>query len=79
TLGYVNKYIIANASILIIAFLNYKKNNYQWIFVLASLIIKVFIYGKYGISTYLIYLSAQLLSAILAAFIWLRNPTYVKV
>ncbi|ALK94469.1 hypothetical protein JPFTNV_19440 [Francisella tularensis subsp. holarctica] len=79
TLGYVIYDCIANASILIFAFLLYKKNNYAWLFVLASLIIKVFIYGKYGISTSLIYLSAQLLTAILAAIIWLRNPTYVKV
>ncbi|MDE5020760.1 hypothetical protein NAI54_09865, partial [Francisella tularensis subsp. holarctica] len=70
TLVYVIYDCIANASILIFAFLLYKKNNYAWLFVLASLMIKVFIYGKYGISTSLIYLSAQLLTAILAAIIW---------
>ncbi|AEE26881.1 hypothetical protein [Francisella hispaniensis] len=79
TLDYVIYDCIANASILIFAFLLYKKNNYAWLFVLASLIIKVFVYGKYGISTSLIYLSAQILTSLLAAIIWLRNPAYVKV
>ena len=61
-----------------ICFLIFLKNSYAWLFVLASLVIKVFIYGKYGISTLLIYLSAQILTAILAAIVWLRNSTYIK-
>ncbi|APC91005.1 hypothetical protein CGC44_01330 [Francisella opportunistica] len=78
TLDYVIYDCIANACMLVFAFLVFKKNSYAWVFVLASLILKVFIYGKYGISTSLIYLSAQILAAILAAMVWLRNPTYIK-
>ncbi|AXH29327.1 hypothetical protein [Francisella opportunistica] len=78
TLDYVIYDCIANACMLVFAFLVFKKNSYAWVFVLASLILKVFIYGKYGISTSLIYLSAQILTAILAAMVWLRNPTYIK-
>ena len=61
-----------------ICFFDFLKNSYAWLFVLASLVINVFIYGKYGISTSLIYLSTQILTAILAAIVWLRNSTYIK-
>ncbi|MBK2267650.1 hypothetical protein [Francisella philomiragia] len=78
TLDYVIYDCIANACLLGFAVLLYKKNKYAWMFVLASLIIKVFIYGKYGITTSSVYLSAQIVTTVVAGYIWLKQSNYTK-
>ncbi|MED7788205.1 hypothetical protein [Francisella sp. 19X1-34] len=77
TLDYVIYDCIANICLLIFAFLAFKNIRFAWILVLASLIIKVFIYGKYGLTSSFIFLSAQILMSIFASVIWLRDPRYV--
>ncbi|ASG67475.1 hypothetical protein fh0823_00810 [Francisella halioticida] len=78
TLNYVIYDCIANVCLLIFAFLVLKNIKFAWILVLASLVIKVFIYGKYGLSSSFIYLSAQILVTVLAGVVWLREPIYVQ-
>ncbi|QIW10757.1 hypothetical protein [Francisella sp. LA112445] len=76
TLNYVIYDCIANICLLAFAFLALKSVRFAWILVFASLIIKVFIYGKYGLSSSFIFLSAQIFVAIFAGVIWLREPIY---
>lgn len=78
TLDYVIYDCIANACLLAFASLSFKRIRFSWVLVLASLTIKIFIYGKYGIATSSIFLSAQILSAVLVTIVWLREPTYIK-
>ncbi len=79
TLNYVIYDCIANICLLVFAFLVLKNIRFAWILVLASLVIKVFIYGKYGLSSSFIYLSAQILMAVIAGVVWLREPVYAQV
>lgn len=78
TLNYVIYDCIANICLLIFAFLVLKNIRFAWVLVLASLVIKIFIYGKYGLLSSFIYLSAQILVAVLAGVVWLREPKYTQ-
>lgn len=78
TLDYVIYDCIANVCLLGFAFLTFKNIRFAWVLVLASLAIKVFVYGKYGLSSSFIYLSAQIFMAVFAGVVWLREPAYIK-
>ncbi|WP_150468129.1 hypothetical protein [Francisella sp. SYW-9] len=79
TLNYVIYDCIANICLLAFAFSALRSIRFAWILVFASLVIKVFIYGKYGLTSSFIYLSAQMFTAIFAGVIWLREPKYAPV
>lgn len=79
TLDYVIYDCIANACLLGFAILVIMSNRFAWLLILCNLAIKVFIYGKYGMSTSSIYLSAQILTSLIATIAWLREPIYLKV
>lgn len=76
TLDYVIYDTIANGCLLAFAILIFRDIRFAWFLVLASLIIKIFIYGKYGMFSSFIYLSAQILTSIIAATVWLKEPRY---
>ncbi|MED7820081.1 MULTISPECIES: hypothetical protein [unclassified Francisella] len=78
TLDYVIYDCIANVCLLGFAFLAFRNIRFAWVLVLASLAIKVFVYGKYGLSSSFIYLSAQIFMAVFAGVVWLREPAYIK-
>lgn len=78
TLDYVIYDSIANACFLAFAFLIFKRIRFAWFLVLASLAIKVYVNAKYGMTVSFIYLSAHILSTLIAAVVWLRDPTYTK-
>ncbi|AIT09927.1 membrane protein [Candidatus Francisella endociliophora] len=76
TLNYVIYDTIANGCLLAFAILIFKNIRFAWFLILASLAIKVFIYGKYGMFSSSIYLSAQILTSIIATVVWLKEPCY---
>ncbi|API87407.1 hypothetical protein [Francisella uliginis] len=76
TLDYVLYDFISNILLFCFAFFAFKQIRFAWILVLCSLAIKVFIYGKYGLSSSLIYLSAQIIVSVLAGLVWFKNPEY---
>lgn len=78
TLDYVIYDTIANACFLAFAILVFKRVRFAWFLVLASLAIKVYVNGKYGMTISFIYLSAHILSTLIATVVWLKAPIYTK-
>ncbi|AJC48704.1 hypothetical protein IB642_03350 [Allofrancisella guangzhouensis] len=69
---------VGNFCFLMFAFLLYRKNRFAWLAIILTLVIKLFLYGKYSMFLSFTYLSMQLCVAVLAAIVWMLEPNYIK-
>ena len=70
---------ISNFCILLFAILLFKNNRFAWIAIIISLMIKFYTYSQYSMLFSSVYLSVDIISAIVATIIWIKNPKYTKI
>ena len=64
---------LGNLCLLLFALLIFKQNRFAWLTMLVSVIIKVYLYGKYSLMFSLTYMSIELVTVTLACIIWVNG------
>lgn len=66
----------SNSMLLIFAILLYKQNRFAWIFAIVNIVIITYLSAKYSLSSSLVYMSAQIISVIIASIFWFGKPKF---
>lgn len=69
---------ISNFCLLLFALLLFKQNKGAWLLIIISVIIKLYIYGKYSLLVAFVYMSVQLITVLAAGIIWLLDTNFYK-